>query len=65
MLDITLESPTDRQGAADFSLQRSPTARSPGDRRAGVAAKSPDSTATPKRRRHDNLHTGKHVPLEW
>ena len=66
MLDFSLESTTDQHTAAESTVQRSPTARSPADRRTATPKAPATSTSLkPQRRRHDNLHTGTQTPLEW
>jgi hypothetical protein len=65
MLDITLESSTHNQSAGNPAAQRSPTARSLADRRTTATLKSSAPSTSPRRRRHDNLNTGKQTPLEW
>jgi hypothetical protein len=66
MLDFSLESTIDHHTAAESTVQRGPTARSPADRRtATLKAPATPTSLKRQRRRHDNLHMGKQTPLEW
>jgi hypothetical protein len=60
MLDFNFETPT-RVSLVEVNK----TPRALADRRASNAANQPAMTTPRKRRRHDNLYSGKPVPLQW